>query len=330
MILTWASVAVILSWPPSWLGQFTLTEPILLVGISNCHRWVIIIVVGQFKQAIDLFQRAGDAGAEMRTCDLLASAERLRGHLDGAEAWYARARELAEGLGDRAQLAVVAQNTGILYQNRAAGTDDPAQRAAWLRRAVASVEESLEIRLELNNLAFTAESYSQLGLLHHMLGDQNEAEENAQQSLRIRESLGLPDVYKDYGILALIARARGDAAAAARWQAQYEAKRAELDRLARGEGTPAAARAQQEAEKQLAALVLALAQAAFQARAARSPLPPEAAEALAQLEQLPMPRGAVPAFLRAVAAGGEPPAVPPGLPEKVGEILEALAGAVGA
>jgi hypothetical protein len=45
MILTWASVAVIVSWPPSGTGQFTPTLPIPLVGISNCHQWAIIVVV---------------------------------------------------------------------------------------------------------------------------------------------------------------------------------------------------------------------------------------------------------------------------------------------
>ncbi len=88
--------------------------------------------VDLFRQAIDLFQRAGDRGGEMRTCDLLASAERQRGHLDAAEAWYARARELAEAAGRPDQLAVVAQNVGILYQTRAEGraTQASARRPA--------------------------------------------------------------------------------------------------------------------------------------------------------------------------------------------------------
>jgi len=195
--------------------------------------------VDLYQQAIALFQRAVDPGSEMRTCDLLATAERGRGHLDAAGAWYARSRELAERLNDRAQLAIVAQNVGILYQTRAevaAAEGSPEARAAWLRRAVASVEESLAIDLEMQDQVGAASSYSQLGILHRMLGDLDQAEGHLRQAVRIYEAHNLPDVYKIYGNFALIARARGDAAAAARWQAKREAKVAELQRLRRGEG----------------------------------------------------------------------------------------------
>jgi hypothetical protein len=50
MILTWASVAVIVLWPPSRTGQFTPTQPIFLVGISNRHQWAIIVVATQSVQ----------------------------------------------------------------------------------------------------------------------------------------------------------------------------------------------------------------------------------------------------------------------------------------
>ena len=78
--------------------------------------------VALYQQAMALFQRAGDVGEEMRTCDLLASGETRRGQLEAAEVWYARGRELALQLHDRAQLAIVAQNVGILYQTRAERT----------------------------------------------------------------------------------------------------------------------------------------------------------------------------------------------------------------
>ncbi len=54
----------------------------------------------------------------------------------------------------------------------------------------------------------------------------------------------------------------------------------------------------------------------------------DAAEALAQLSNLPAPLGAVGDFLREVA-GGASLAVPPGLPPEVAEILEGLRQAVG-
>ncbi len=275
-----------------------------------------------FKQAITLFQRVANPGDEMRTCDLLATAEAQRGQLDAAEAWYTRSRELALQLNDRAQLAANAQNVGILYQTRAEQAKEPATRAAFLQKAVASVQESLAIKLERQDQFAAASSYSQLGLLYQMLGDLDQAEKHALQALQIRESLNLPDVYKDYGNLANIARARGDADAAAQWQAKYEAKVKELERLRRGEGREAGG------GEQLAQLILALAQAAYQARASRVALRPDAAEVLAQLVAAPPPLGAVGALLQDVASGKPVPAVPPGLPPALKEILDQLVEAV--
>jgi tetratricopeptide (TPR) repeat protein len=278
-----------------------------------------------YKQAIALFQRAANAVGEMQTCDLLATAERARGQLDAAEAWYARSRELALQLNDRHQLAANAQNVGILYQTRAEQATDPARRAALLRQAVASVQESLDIELERHNQIGAAESHSQLGILYRMLGELDPAEEHARQALKIRESLNLPDVYKDYGNLANIARARGDAKAAARWQSLCDAKVKELERLRRGDKETSR---QVDKEQQLAQLVLALAQAAYQARVSRAALPPDAAEVLAQLADAPPPLGAVGTFLQDVAAGKPVPAVPRGLPAEVEQVLRALGEAV--
>jgi hypothetical protein len=280
--------------------------------------------VDLFRQAIALFQRAGILDGEMQTCDLLASAERLRGHLDAAEAWYARARELAIQLKDRHHQATNAQNVGILYQTRAEAASAAPVRAALLRQAIASVEESLAIELEMGNQVGAASSYGQLGVLYRKLEDLGKAEENMLQALKIHESLNLPDVYKDYDNLADIARARGDAAAAARWQAKYEAKLAELERLRRGEGTEAGEQARQSERQQLAGFVLALAQAAYAARAGGAPLHPEAAEALAQLADAPPPLGGVGLWLQAVAAGQDVPPPPPGLPPDLAQILDAL------
>ncbi len=51
------------------------------------------------------------------------------------------------------------------------------------------------------------------------------------EALLIYEPLNLPSVHMTYGSLAEIARARGDAEAAAEWQAKRDAKIAELERL---------------------------------------------------------------------------------------------------
>ncbi len=277
------------------------------------------------KEALTLFQQAGDSGNEMRTCDLLGSAERDLGHLDAAEAWHMRSRELAEALNDQSMLATIAHNAGILHQTRAEQTDDPEGRDLHLRRAVTSIEESLAIELEMENQVGAASSHFQLGVLHRMLGDLERAEEHLRQSLRIREALNLPEVYKDYADLAQVARDRGDAEAAAEWQAKSDAKLAELERLRRGGGD-----APPGLEAQLVPVILEIAQAAYDARVQGGTLPPEAAEAVAQLAALPAPLGDAGAFLEAVAGGGPVPAVPPGLPAALAEILEKLKEAVAA
>ncbi len=275
------------------------------------------------KEALGLFQRAGNRGGEIETCDLLGSAEMVQGHLDAAEAWYVRSRELAEGFDDRYYLAIVAQNIGILHQTRAERTDDPEARDLHLRRAVASIEESLAESRERDDQVNAASSYFQLGVLQHMLGDLELAEEQLRRSLEIYEPLNHPEVYKVYANLADVARDRGAAEAAAEWQVKYESKVAELDRLRRGGGDAPAG-----LEARLAPVVLAVARAAYEARARGGALPPEAAEGVAQLQALPAPFGDAGAFLDAVAAGGPVPAVPAGLPTAVAEILGKLKEAV--
>lgn len=277
--------------------------------------------VALYQKAIALFQRVSDVEGEMQTCALLGTAEQQRGQLDAAEAWYRRSRELAEQLGDRAQGAGTAQNMGILYQKRAEQASDPTAREAFLRQAVGSVKESLGISLEMGNQVDAAASYSQLGVLYGELGELDEAEQYARQSLEIRESLDLPDVYKVYANLADIARARGDEVRAAEWQAKCDAKMAELERLARGGGIEGRAPG---IPRQLVEGILALAQAAYAARAQQAALPPDAAEALATIEEWPPPLNGIAPFLRSVADGGAVPPVPPGLPEELGKICQAL------
>jgi tetratricopeptide (TPR) repeat protein len=279
-----------------------------------------------YQKAMTLYQRAGDAGSEMRTCDLLGTAEMERGQPDAAEAWYRRSLELAgPPRNDRHHLAVVTQNLGILYQTRAEQASDATTRADWLRRAVASIQESLAIELDMNSEVGAASSYSQLGVLHGMLQEWDQAEAQLRRALQIREALKHPDVWKVYATLADVTRGRGDAEAAARWQAKRDAKVAEVKRLQRGEGsgaTPA------RLPEQVAQLLLELAQACYAARTGGAPLPPDAAEVLAQLREAPAPFPAVASFLDAVAAGQQLPPVPADLPPPLPEILNALTEAV--
>jgi tetratricopeptide (TPR) repeat protein len=281
--------------------------------------------VALYQQALTLFQRAGDAGSEMRTCDLLGTAERERGQLEAGEAWHLRSRELAAQRNDRRHLAIVAQNLGILYQRRAelAGADAAARRA-WLGRAVASVQESLAVKRDMNDQVGAASSHGQLGVLHSMSQEWELAETHLQQALQCYEALNHPDVWKVYGNLADVARGRGDQQAAADWQAKAEIKYAEVKRSQRGEGSAVSPRL----SEQTARALLALAQACCSARTAQTPLPPEAAELLAQLAAGRAPFPAVASFLQAVAAGQPLPPVPADLPTPLDGILAALAEAI--
>ena len=70
----------------------------------------------------------------------------------------------------------------------------------------------------------------------------------------------------------------------------------------------------------------ALARAAYQARTGAQPLPPDAAEALAQLARMPAPLDALGTFLQAAAdpATALPPSSPPDLPEPLHQLATAL------
>ena len=293
-------------------------------GILNLQQGTPPRAVELFKQAIALFQRANDPASEMRTCDLLASAERERGELDAAEAWYGRARQLAGQLHDRHQLAVTAQNLGILYQTRAKAlaADDPSRRA-WLDKAVASVQESLEVWLATDNQVNATASYSQLGILHQMRGDLDAAEQNALKSLQIREQLDHPDLWKVYANLANIARARGDEKSATEWQAKSDTKRAEIKRRERPEGTSTL-----RVDEKLIKYLTELAQVSYSVRAQKAAIPPEVAEALAQLQDARAPFNEIGAFLQAAASGKPLLPVPSGLPKQIELLLESLKEAI--
>ena len=281
-----------------------------------------------FKQAIALFQRANAPGDEMRTCDLLATAERQRGELDAAEAWYGRARQLAEQLHDRHQLAIIAQNIGILYQTRAeALAQENPSRRAWLDKAVKEVESASVIDLESGNPVNAASSYGQLSLLHQLRGDLESAEQNVRKALEIHESLDHPDTWKEYNILAKIARARGDEKSAAAWQVKYETKRAEIQRLEQGVGADGVRPAARQ-DEQLTKFLTELAQACYAVRAQKASIPPEIAESLAQLHDAQPPFNEIGAFLQAAASGQALPSVPAGLPRQISGLLEALKEAI--
>ena len=315
--------------------------------------------VQTLKRALRLSQQAGNQASEMRTCNLIGSAERALGRLDPAEAWYRKALDLAGPLGDQRQIAATRQNLGILFQIRAEQAPDPIQhpdphpngpapdasqagtgRDHWLAAARTEIEASLTISQQMNNQLGAGLSHYQLGVLHLLRGDLDRAEADARQALAIHEPLDHPDTWKDYLSLADIARARarGGSPAADQWQAKADAKHAEMQRRARGGSEdaadttdPAAAALQ---NRQFLDTLVALAQAVYQHQAAAAaqptapvqPLPPDLAEALAQLTQYPPPLATFAAFLQAIAAGQRPtpPPLPAPLDKLAAELLQAL------
>jgi tetratricopeptide (TPR) repeat protein len=313
--------------------------------------------VETLKLALRLFQQAGNRRGEMQTCDLLGSAEQHLGRLDPAEAWYRKALDLAGPLGDQCQIAGTRQNLGILFQTRAEQAPDPIQHAdphpngpppaadqagtgrdRWLAAAVTEIEASLAIWQQMNNQINAASSHGQLAVLHRLRGDLDRAEAEARQALAIHEPLDHPDTWKDYLSLAQVARARGESTAADQWQAKADAKHAEMQRRARGGSEDAADAADPAAaalqNRQFLDALVALAQAVYQHQAAAAaqppapvqPLPPDIAETLAQLTQLPPPLPTFAAFLQAIAASQRPtPAPLPALLDQLAaDLLQAL------
>jgi tetratricopeptide (TPR) repeat protein len=206
------------------LQAIILEKQGLLKRRQDNHHQAILL----FKEALSLFQRQGDQEEEMRLWDILATTEVQQGDLDAAELSYARSLDLAQRLDAREQLAINAQNVGILYQKRAEQTADVETQWALLQRAIESIEKSLAIKLDMDNTVGAEASYFQLGILYWKLGEPEQAEKYLLRATNLSESLNLAKVYKNYSVLARFAQSRGDWEAAARWQARCDAKVAEL------------------------------------------------------------------------------------------------------
>ena len=286
-------------------------------GILSHSRGDLARSVQLYQESVGYFQQANDRINEMGAYNQLGIAERDRGHLDAAEAWFARSRRLAEDLGTQAQLAAILQNIGGLDQVRAQQTDDTAESDALLERAATATEESLKIKLERGDAPGAAISHFQLGTIFLMLKDLDRAEKLLLKSLEFYEPRRLPDLWKVYAQLSNLANDRGDANTAAEWAAKRDAMLEEVRRRATEGGGPA------RLPEQAAKAFLALAQTIFSVRAQEGELPPQVAEMLAQLDGQGEPLASASGFLRALAEGGLP-AVPSGLPEPLPEIFEGL------
>lgn len=303
-----------------------------LEGITFQHQGILAADRRQFtraatlyQQALQRFQEAGNPGAMMRTYNLLGVVEQNAGRLAEARAWYEKSRQLAVDLKDQPCLGQAAQNIGIVCQlegeaARAQG-DEPTARRSF-QAALRSVEESLRIKQARGNPPDEAGSHGQLARIHLLLGDLDAAEHHAHAARQIHESLGLKDVFKDYNTLSQIAEARGDTAAAAEWARKRDAKRAELQRLARGPGQRGGG-----VPGQLLEPLQQLAIACAQAHLNEQPLGPEEEEALAKLDQFPPPLPDFATALRALATGTLT-TVPTTLPAVLQQLLTAIIEAV--
>ncbi|MFO0758626.1 MAG: tetratricopeptide repeat protein [Byssovorax sp.] len=196
--------------------------------------------VTRYKEALARFQAAEDRANEMRTANLLGTAEKDLGQFEAARAWYGEAERLARDLGDEKHLGVVAQNVGVLLLTQALALPERAgnERRRLLGEAAASVTTSLALNQKRGDDVRAAASLFQLGVLHRLLGHLDEAERHLRQALAFYEPHDLPDVWKVYAQLEEIAVASNRPEEAAAWHAKKEAKLAELERLARGDGPP--------------------------------------------------------------------------------------------
>lgn len=277
-----------------------------------------------YRQALTLFQDMNDEASVMRTSNLLGVVERKAGRLAEARAWYERSREIAQRLGDQDSLGIAFQNLGIVSQKegeaaRRAGDEDTARRR--FQEAAASVNESLSLKKKRANEPGAADSHDQLGRIHLLLGELDEAQEHAHQAREIQERLGLKGVYVSYNTLAEIAHARGEDEEAAQWRQKHDELVAELERRARGPAGSAGL--PPEAVQALLTLAAACARSGLEG----ADLPPDAESTLAQLDELPPPLRSLSGTYRALAAG-EVPSLPSGLPAALEEGLKELLAAV--
>jgi tetratricopeptide (TPR) repeat protein len=216
-----------------------------LEGLTLQNQGRLAYIVQQYDRAVDLYQQAltrfqdanDDAGI-MRTCNLLGAVEDSQGRLSEAMAWYERSHEIARHRSDTRALGIVAQNIGIVCQKQGEAARQHGDEATAQQRfaeAERYLRESLRMKIDQQNKPGEASSRSQLSQVYLLLGKLDTAEAHAHQAREIDEGLGLiRGLPIDYYNLAQIARARGDEAQAAQWEAKRNEVEAELARCARG------------------------------------------------------------------------------------------------
>jgi tetratricopeptide (TPR) repeat protein len=190
------------------------------------------------KRALRLFQEMNDPRGVFGLSALLGTIEQQSGRFREARAWYDRCAEIARNQNDKARMGIASHNQGSALKRIAVdaleqGKKDEAQ--AYFRLALDALKQALTLRTELGDEALLATDHGELSQVYLFTGDLNLGEEHAQNACRIREKVGSTEVYKNYHVLAGIARARGDVARAAEWEHKRDAILAELQRRAQGQ-----------------------------------------------------------------------------------------------
>jgi tetratricopeptide (TPR) repeat protein len=311
-----------------------------LEGVTLQQQGVLADNMQQYDRAIDLykqalirFQNANNDGAVMRTCNLLGVVEQKVRHQSEARAWYERSREIAERRGDTVSLAIAAQNIGIVCQEEgeaARQNGDEATARQRFAEAEHFLQESLQMTIDRQDKPGEAMSRGQLSQVFLLLGELDKAEVQAHQAREIFENLGLKEVHMAYHDLAQIARARGDEAQAAQWEAKRDEVVEELVRRARG-----GAAADAGLSQQMLQAITQLAVACVQAGLGGTGLPSEVESDVAWLEsENAGPLRPLGHYLRRLATGPASDTVaalaspPAGLPDPLPQLIAHLRDAV--
>lgn len=274
------------------------------------------------KRALKLFQEMNNEAEVMRICNALGLAEQEQGRLREARTWYERCLEIARQRDDVVSRAAAAQNIGIVCQQEGETARQQGREAeAKLRFEDGKrfITESLQLELQRDNEPAAAQSYSQLAKIHLLLGELDDAERNARQSLEIVEKLSIvPQLFRVYDTLARIAHARGKKVEAAEWERKLDTVREELERRAGGPGGW---------PQQFVEAVQSVAMDCARAAVQQIPLEAQTEGVLDQLAKMQSPLPDLGSFLRRVATG-ELPSVPPDLPAEMSEFLTQLLQAI--
>jgi len=166
----------------------------------------------RYTEALATFQKLGEPQSEAVAWHQLGMVAETAKAWDEAERCYRESLRLEEQMNHPQGVAETANQLAIVAEG--AGRLDDAER--WYLRAI-------ELDEQLGNPKDVAIDYSNLAGLYLDQGRLDEAESYARRALEIKQQLDLSsEPWKTYAILAQIAEARGQVAAAARWRCKEQ------------------------------------------------------------------------------------------------------------